>query len=204
MRTSDSPASDERYTGEIKVGLIYGSVREGRLCDKVAEWASRRIAAGGPFLVDAIDPKQVMLACWPEPIGPAEQAGLRSRIARADAFVVVTPEYNHGYPAALKLLIDSASREWRAKPVAFVSYGGVSGGLRAVEQLRQVFAELHAVSVRDSVSLAHAWNRFDAGGELINSPEQERAMTAMLASLRWWATVPAHARKTTPYEAVVA
>jgi NAD(P)H-dependent FMN reductase len=145
-----------------------------------------------------------MLACWPEPMGPTELAGLKTRIARADAFVVVTPEYNHGYPAALKLLIDSASREWRAKPVAFVSYGGVSGGLRAVEQLRQVFAELHAVSIRDSVSLSNAWSRFDGSGELIHSPEVERSMTAMLASLRWWATVLTQARQTTPYEAVVA
>jgi NAD(P)H-dependent FMN reductase len=205
MRTpAVSPEPDEPYTGEIKVGLIYGSVREGRLCDRVAEWAAKRISAGGPFLIDPIDPRQIMLACWPEPMGPQELAGLRSRIARADAFVVVTPEYNHGYPAALKLVIDSASREWQAKPVAFVSYGGVSGGLRAVEQLRQVFAELHAVSIRDSVSFSNAWSRFDAGGELINSPEPERAMTAMLASLRWWATVLKQARETTPYETVVA
>ncbi len=74
-------------------------------------------------------------------------------MAEADAFLVVTPEYNHGYPAALKELIDSVYEPWHAKPVAFVSYGGASGGIRAVEQLRQVFAELHAVTLRDGVQL---------------------------------------------------
>jgi NAD(P)H-dependent FMN reductase len=202
--TAQNFDSPERHAREIKIGLIYGSVRDGRLCDRVAEWAARRIASSGPFLIDPIDPKQIMLACWPDPIDSADLERLRSRIARADAFVVVTPEYNHGYPGALKLVIDSASREWRAKPVAFVSYGGISGGLRAVEQLRLVFAELHAVSVRDSVSLSHAWDRFDSRGNLDDFPEAERSMTAMLASLRWWASALSEARKTVPYETVVA
>jgi len=61
---------------------------------------------------------------------------------RNDAFVVVTPEYNHGYPGPLKTAIDSVGREWHAKPVGFVCYGGLSGGLRAVEQLRIVFASV--------------------------------------------------------------
>jgi hypothetical protein len=73
-------------------------------------------------------------------------------IDAADAFVVVTPEYNHSYPASLKHAIDMAHGEWNTKPVAFVSYGGISGGLRAVEALRLVFAELHATTIRDTVS----------------------------------------------------
>jgi len=84
------------------------------------------------------------------PRGIEPDAGRPLSLAETDwigrAFVVVTPEYNHGYPAPLKSLIDSVGREWQAKPVAFVSYGGVSGGLRAVEQLRQVFAKLHMVT----------------------------------------------------------
>ena len=82
------------------------------------------------------------------------------RLAAADAFVVVTPEYNHSYPAPVKTLIDWHFTEWQAKPVGFVSYGGMSGGLRAVEHLRGVFAELHAVTVRDTVSFHGAWDRF--------------------------------------------
>ncbi len=66
--------------------------------------------------------------------------------------VVVTPEYNHGYPASLKQAIDIPHAEWQRKAVGFVSYGGLAGGMRAVEQLRQVFAELHCTTVRETVS----------------------------------------------------
>ena len=70
----------------------------------------------------------------------------------------MTPEYNHSFPAALKNVIDWHGPQWHVKPVGFVSYGGISGGLRAVEQLRLVFAELHAVGIRDTVSFHSAWN----------------------------------------------
>jgi NAD(P)H-dependent FMN reductase len=126
---------------------------------------------------------------------------LRAQLAEADAFVVVTPEYNHGYPAALKELIDSAGEEWHAKPVAFVSYGGVSGGLRAVEQLRQVFAELHVVSIRDSVSFQNAWQLFDATGCPAEPDRCSAQMSRMLAKLHWWATALRTARTSAPYSA---
>jgi NAD(P)H-dependent FMN reductase len=122
-----------------------------------------------------------------------------ARIAEADAFVVVTPEYNHGYAAPLKSLIDSVVAEWQAKPVAFVSYGGASGGLRAVEQLRLVFAELHAVTMRDAVSFASAWEQFDGAGALREPDRAEQSMATMLGRLRWWATALRDARKVTPY-----
>ena len=83
----------------------------------------------------------------PEPV-----AALAPRLAGADAFVIVTPEYNHSFPAVLKNAIDWYHGEWSRKPVAFVSYGGVSGGLRAVQQLRHVFIELSAVPIRDTIS----------------------------------------------------
>jgi NAD(P)H-dependent FMN reductase len=124
---------------------------------------------------------------------------LRTQLGDADAFVVVTPEYNHGYPAALKELIDSAGEEWYAKPVAFVSYGGVSGGLRAVEQLRQVFAELHVVSIRDSVSFQNAWQVFDANGCPADPDRCSGQMSRMLAKLHWWATALRIAREKSPY-----
>ena len=104
-----------------------------------------------------------------DPAAAATTASLNERVASCDAFIVVTPEYNHGYPAPLKALIDSFGPEWHAKPVAFVSYGGISGGLRAVEQLRLVFAELHAVTIRESVSFAGAWEQFDPEGRTAQS-----------------------------------
>jgi NADPH-dependent FMN reductase len=85
----------------------------------------------------------------------------QERIAAAEAFVVVTPEYNHGYPAPLKALIDSSGAEWYAKPIAFVSYGGISGGLRAVEQLRLVFGEKWTLGLSLSQYLTSEFRKRD-------------------------------------------
>ena len=174
----------------IKVGVIYGSTRPGRFCDTVVRWVAGQIGTRGTFLADLIDP-----------VAPAKDGApsLQQRLAQAEAFLVVTPEYNHGYPAPLKALIDSSGVEWHAKPVGFVSYGGVSGGLRAVEQLRLVFAELHAVTIRDSVSFAGAWEQFDADGGLRNPERAQRTMETMLRRLHWWAVALRNARNADPY-----
>jgi NAD(P)H-dependent FMN reductase len=188
----------------LKLALIYGSMRQGRFCDTVANWAANEIWSRNDFFLDVIDPEALDL---PLRYGQDDHPALvdvRRRLAEADAFIVVTPEYNHGYPAPLKFLIDSAYREWQAKPVAFVSYGGISGGLRAVEQLRLVFAELHAVTIRDSVSFANPWTKFDADGHLFDPEEPCKAMAALLSRLRWWATILREARQVAPYGEVAA
>lgn len=171
----------------ISVGLILGSARQGRFCDTVAGWAASRIRAASGFTLEVIDPAAS---------GPGD---LKERLARAEAFIVVTPEYNHSYPGALKVLIDSVQAEWQAKPVAFVSYGGISGGLRAVEHLRAVFAELHAVTIRDSVSFSNAWTQFGSGGELLHPQIAEQCMDVLLRRLAWWAAALSDARSATPY-----
>lgn len=185
---------------DLRLALVYGSAREGRFCDVVGAWAQRRIARHGGFQTDRIDPAEWPL--WPGP-GRADEAqlqSLRQRLHAADAFVIVTPEYNHGYPAALKALIDACYEPWRAKPVTFVSYGASSGGLRAIEQLRQVFGELHAATLRDCVSLAHAWRQFGPDGELREPQAAHAAMDTALARLRWWALALRNAREAMPYE----
>jgi NAD(P)H-dependent FMN reductase len=173
----------------IKVGIVYGSTRAGRFCDTVARWSASQLMNRGDFSIETIDPAA----------STTDGPSLKHRLAACDAFIVITPEYNHGYPAPLKALIDSYGPEWHAKPVAFVSYGGISGGLRAVEQLRLVFAELHAVTIRDSVSFAGAWEQFDAAGTLRSPERAERSMDAMLRRLHWWAIALTHARNIRPY-----
>lgn len=183
----------------INVALIYGSTREGRFCDTVVNWAARELAERDDFAVDLLDPAALDL---PHQHLRADSPGLialRERIAQADAFIVVTPEYNHSFPASLKFLIDSVHGEWQAKPVAFISYGGASGGLRAIEQLRPVFAELHAVGLRDVVSFAGVWQQFDAAGMLINSARAKKSMAVLLNRLHWWATALNQARMAVPY-----
>jgi NAD(P)H-dependent FMN reductase len=100
------------------------------------------------------------------------------------------------------LAIDSLREEWAAKPVGFVSYGGIGGGLRAVEQLRLVFAELHAVTVRDTVSFHNANSLIDPGGHITDPQTATGAASAMdvlLNRLIWWGTTLREARKGSPY-----
>lgn len=184
---------------KLKVALIYGSIRPGRLCDKVASWAAAQISSRPEFMLDIIDPASSHVQQTQQLGESLNLAWLRQHIGEADAFVVVTPEYNHGYPAALKSLIDSVGSEWHAKPIAFVSYGGISGGIRAAEQLRQVFAEVHAVTIRDSVTFTMAWDQFDSDGALKNPGRAERQMQTVLKRLAWWANALRDARNAVPY-----
>lgn len=183
----------------MRLALLLGSTRAGRFCDTIAEWAVGEISNYREFDLDVIDPAGLELPRIIEATdGPAVKA-LAQRIGEADAFVVISPEYNHGYPAALKDLIDSAYSEWNAKPVAFISYGGMAGGVRAVEQLRQVFAELHAVTVRDTVSFANPWDSLDEAGKLARADRAAEALSRMLSQLRWWAGALKRARAAEPY-----
>ena len=178
----------------LGLAVIVGSTREGRFGGTIARWFVAHARLRDDITIDIIDLLDVDLPLV-YPLEPDARAqAYIERIARADAFVVITPEYNHGYPAALKQAIDLPRDEWRRKPVAFVSYGGVGGGLRAVEQLRQVFAELHTATIRDTVSLHMAWGLFDAEGVLVEPGRHEQAATAMLDDLVWWATALRTAR----------
>jgi NAD(P)H-dependent FMN reductase len=183
----------------LNIAVIVGSTREGRFCPTVASWFVNQAQARSDMVIDVVDLAEVDLpSIYPRRASAGVEAYL-GRLGRADGFVVVTPEYNHGYPASLKQAIDLAFVEWRAKPVAFVSYGGMAGGLRAVEQLRQVFAELHATTVRDTVSFHQAHAAFDAAGEPRDPAGPAAAAKTLLDQLAWWAAALRTARADVPY-----
>ncbi|GAB2582917.1 NAD(P)H-dependent oxidoreductase [Streptomyces capparidis] len=188
---------DDAADRRLRVAVIVGSVREGRFAPTVAKWFASQVEQHDDIEMDLIDLADVPLAASMRqtPVGDEFAA----RIERADAFVVITPEYNHGYPGALKLAIDSVYGGWQGKAVGFVSYGGVSGGLRAVEQLRQVFAETHTVSMRDTVSFHAAWEQFDEDGGPKNLERVNGAAKVMLDQLVWWGTALREARAKRPY-----
>jgi NAD(P)H-dependent FMN reductase len=187
------------YEAPITVAVLVASVREGRFGPTVARWFIGEAGRREYLNLDVIDLADLDL---PADFRDSPAAGaFADRIGVADAFVVITPEYNHAYPAALKLAIDTVYTGWRAKPVAFVSYGGLSGGLRAVEQLRPVFAELHAVTIRDTVSFHMASNQFDESGKPRDPAGVSAATATMLDSLTWWARSLRDARKARPYAA---
>lgn len=181
---------------QLRLEVIVGSVREGRFAPTVADWFVARARERSEFDTGVID-----LVDTPLPADlrvTDEVVAFRERLAAADAFVVITPEYNHGYPGALKTAFDNAKHEWRAKPIGFVSYGGLAGGLRATEQLRQVVAEIHMVSIRETVSFHQAKKRFDADGTTHDGAAIDAA-ERMLVQLAWWATALRNARNVDPY-----
>lgn len=185
----------------LHVVILIGSTREQRFGEVVARWFVGRARDHQHLELDLVDLAEAALpAAFPRGPDPAVSA-FSERLARADGFVVVTPEYNHSFPAALKQAIDLTGAEWRAKPVAFVSYGGLSGGLRAVEQLRQVFAELHTVTVRDTVSIHGARAAFDATGQPRAAEAANAGVDKLLRSLTWWARSLREARSAEPYPA---
>ncbi|MGJ6967739.1 NADPH-dependent FMN reductase [Streptosporangium sp. G11] len=187
----------------LRLAVIIGSTREGRFGPTVAGWFATRARRRGDLDVDLIDLAETGLPQTLNDQGepaPAEVAALAPRLAAADAFVVVTPEYNRSFPAPLKTAIDWYCEEWQAKPVAFVAYGRDSGGLHAVDQLRQVFTELHAVTIRDAVTLPRYWDLFAPDGTWPKATaECNTAVRTTLDRLAWWARALRDARARNPY-----
>ena len=194
----------------VRVAVVIGSIRTGRFGPTPANWIAAEAAGRDDMEVDVIDLAKVWLPDvlgdrGPDPdttdVAPAPQAvlDLAPWLAAADAFIIVTPEYNHSYPASLKNAIDWYVDEWKAKPVAFVSYGGIAGGMRAVAHLREVFPALHAVTVRDAVAFPDYWELFDDEGRLKDPQRCEAAARTMLDQLAWWGRTLRTAREESPY-----
>jgi NAD(P)H-dependent FMN reductase len=188
----------------LKLAVIIGSVREGRFAPAVASWFVDQASAHGRFEIDLIDLAQAELplvlpavppAMDPAPDRPAGMADLTRRLDEADAFVILTPDYNRSYPAALKAAIDWHFTQWDSKAIGFVGYSGGSGGLLAIEHLRQVFTELNAHTVRNYVSFPRYYLLFDADGHLLEPTEPAAAAQAMLDQLHWWSSALTAARK---------
>lgn len=189
MEHDDSP---------VRIAVIVGSTREHRRGRVIADWFVGRASARDDLIVSEIDLADIDLPSRFTFDTTSALTDLRSRLDHADGFVVVTPEYNHSFPAPLKHAIDFAKAEWRRKSIGFVSYGGVSGGLRAVEHLRGVFAELHAHTVRDSVSFHRPWNGFGEDGLPVDGEGAEVAVAVLLDELVWWSRALRAARQATP------
>lgn len=184
------------------LAVIVASVRAQRIGPEVARWFLQWLEPHTEAVVDHIDLAELDLPS--DLAGGGDAECFAKRVERADAAVVITPEYNHGYPGPLKTAIDTAYEQWWAKPVGFVSYGGGAGGLRAVEQLRAVFAELHVVTMRTGVQIPHAYDAFDERGDLRSPEHAASAAGAMLRELSWWARSLRQARHERPYVSSIA
>jgi NAD(P)H-dependent FMN reductase len=183
----------------LRVAVIIGSTRVGRVCDAIGEWFAERARDRDDLAVEVLDlAGYAFPACYPQETTPAMR-GFAAAVGGAEAFVVVTPEYNRSFPASLKQAIDFAYDEWQAKPVGFVSYGSGSAGLHAIEQLRTVFCALHAVTMRDWVALDLLGEDFEDCGRPRDTDDRLRAIAAMLDQLTWWGRALRDARRAQPY-----
>jgi NAD(P)H-dependent FMN reductase len=190
-----------------KLLIIVGSTRPGRAADAVLPWVVKNAEAHAAFEVEVAD-----LRDWPLPhfaehwgtIGdisdptysdPVVKAW-NNKVKESDAFIVITPEYNHSVPGVLKNAIDTVwlSFGFRNKPVAAIGYSGsVSGAIRAIEHLAHIFIEAEAVPLRNTVVLPHLQTVFDEDGEP-KAPTPKAALSVLLDDLAWWSAALDKAR----------
>jgi NAD(P)H-dependent FMN reductase len=172
--------------------IIVVSTRDARAGLPVAHWFVDRVKAHGHFEADLVDLKQVGLPLFDEPRHPrfkqyehAHTKAWSARVSTADAFVFVTPEYNYGVPPSLINAVDFLSSEWAYKAAGFVSYGGMSGGTRAVQMAKLVLTSLKIVTLPEAVSIPFFAKQIDAAGTFDGSAQEPAAKTMLDELARW-------------------
>lgn len=179
----------------MKLMIINGSVREGRRADTIQNWAVPLLRADPEIELDIADLKEVDLPFFNEAVTPDAANGQfqnpkgtawAKRVADADAFIFLTAEYNHGPTAVLKNAIDWVYHGWLNKPVGFISYGGLVGGSRAVEQLKQIVLHVKLFPVQTVITIPGIGGAFDETGQPKHEgmDEQVEKMVAELKELQ--------------------
>jgi NAD(P)H-dependent FMN reductase len=175
----------------LKILVILGSVREGRMAEPVGNWVIEAAAARDDLECELIDLKAWDLPFYHYPKPPAagdysdpRQIAWGEKVASADGYLLIAPEYNHGIPAVLKNALDTVYAEWNRKPVGYVAYGGM-GGARSVEQLAMVSRELQMAPLEAALHLQGIWARRE--GDRFNADERENSRLAHLFDeIAWW------------------
>ena len=177
----------------IKIAIILGSTRPGRAGEAVARWTHQLAAKRSDAEFELVDVADFDLPLLDEPVPPSmgqyskpHTQKWAAKVASFDGFVFVTPEYNHSTSGALKNAIDFLYREWNNKAAGFVSYGS-AGGVRAVEHLRLIMAELQIADVRAQVVLS-LFTDFENFSTFKPGAHHEKTMKAMLDQLVAWST----------------
>jgi NAD(P)H-dependent FMN reductase len=175
----------------LKIGIITGSTRPNRVSPDVARWVLELANRRGDAAYELVDIKDFELPLLDEPAPPAygnykqpHTQRWAAKIASLDAFVFVSPEYNHGVSGALKNAIDFIYAEWNNKAAGFVSYGS-AGGARAVEQLRGILAEVQVATVRAQVLLSLATD-FENYTAFKPDPRHEKSLGTVLDQVIAW------------------
>jgi NAD(P)H-dependent FMN reductase len=180
----------------LQLQVVITSTRPTRVGPFIANWFVAQARQHGKFDIELVDLATVSLPMFDEPHHPRlrkyehEHTKAWSRIVeRADAFVFVQPEYDHGPPPSLENALDYLVHEWAYKPVAFVSYGGVSAGVRSVAMTKEIVTALKMMPMFETVALPFFAQQLDREkGTFSPPPTQEQAATVMLDELLRWAT----------------
>lgn len=169
--------------------IVIASTRPGRAGKPIADWFVERCRQDGRFSVEVTDLADLALPLMDEPHHPRTRNYVHEHtrswsktIDASDAVVFVMPEYNHGFPATLKNALDYLHDEWAFKPVGFVSYGGLSGGMRAVQLLKPVLSCLRMLPATEQVALAN-FGQYLVDGLFDPGEPAEAACTALLDEL---------------------
>jgi NAD(P)H-dependent FMN reductase len=151
------------------IPVILGTARKGRQSEKVANFVFKQLTSNS-IEAEIIDVRDFCLTTT-DGSGDSELAKkFASKITKSSAIIIVSPEYNHGYPGELKIVLDLLYKEYFGKPVAFCGVSsGNFGGVRAVEQLRLVSIEFHMIPIRDAVYFSDVEKLFDKDGTIKDS-----------------------------------
>lgn len=202
VSATDGPGRPE-HVNVVFMPVIVGSVRKNRRTYHPAKLVSERVVAAG-HRTELIDLRALNLPMYDEEEASETHPGVlefKEIMARSDATIWCTPEYNHSFTSAVKNAIDYVGDEIRRKPAAVCGLaGGALGGSRAVEQLKLVLIELHSLPIRDSVYFSEARTLFDADGKLLK-PNFISRIDHMLAELAWYAGALAWGRQKLPVPA---
>jgi NAD(P)H-dependent FMN reductase len=185
----------------IKIAILTGSTRPSRFNDIPADWLYKLTSKIKGASFELIDIAQLNLPFLdePEPAGSERYTKNHTKqwskkISSIDGFVFVTPEYNHGISPALKNAVDYLYVEWNFKPIAFVSYGSLAGGSRAVEHWRGIAGELKMYDIREQVMFPNYWDNFNVDGSFNFTEKTVKNAEAMMKSLLYWAKIMKDAR----------
>ncbi|SOC36056.1 NADPH-dependent FMN reductase [Ureibacillus acetophenoni] len=171
----------------LKIGIILGSTREGRVSPQVGEWVKGIADKRGDASYEIIDIAEFKLPLLGEPGGDASGvAAWSQRVAGCDGFVFIVSEYNHSISGALKNALDFLREEWNNKAAGIVSYGSV-GGARAAEHLRGILGELLVADVRVHPALS-LFTDFENGNVLKPADVQTQSVNDMLDQVISWST----------------
>lgn len=187
----------------FRLGIVIASVRDGRVGLPIAQWFIERARQHARFDVDVVDLKEIDLPVFAERNHPRlqkyesdKQKAWSARVAALDAFVLVTPEYNYGPSPALLNALDYLFVEWHYKPAAFVSYGGISGGLRGVQMTKQTLTTLKMVPIVEAVTIPFVAQTIDKEtGAFTPTEVHEKSATVMLDELLRWTEALAALRR---------